>query len=206
MFRTQAQVDAWMAKYPNYRLYTQIPQPGWLYFEDTNGDGIITDADMQPLYESTNSWFAPGINLNLTYKAFSLSTNIAARFGGKIFYDGRSRAVPATNKNVLTIWKDHWSPETPDGKYPRFDDPALAKNSDFWAVNGTTVRINNMTLSYKAPVKFTSKLGISGARIILTGNNLWTLVNPLPYKDPYTSSAYDYPILRTYSVGLSVNL
>jgi len=95
-----------------------------------------------------------------------------------------------------------------EGKFPRFDDAASVRrwNSTFWAVDGTTIRINNMTLSYKVPAKVASKLGLGSARILATGNNLWTIVNPLPYKDPYTSSAYNYPTLRTISLGLSVNL
>ncbi|MNX18189.1 SusC/RagA family TonB-linked outer membrane protein [Pedobacter ghigonis] len=207
MFRTQAEVDSWMAKYPNYRLYDRVPQPGWLYYEDTNGDGVISDSDMLPIYKSTNPFLATGISLNLTYKNFALSTNINAQFGGKAFYDSRARTAPAANRNTLTIWQDRWTSENPmAGKYPRFDDPSLSKNSDFWAVDGTMIRINTMTLSYKAPTSFTNKLGIGSVRIMLTGNNLWTIVNPLPYKDPYTSSAWDYPILRTLSLGLSVNL
>lgn len=207
MFRTQAEVDAFMAQNPNYRLYNLVPQPGWLYYEDTNNDGIINDNDMVPLYKNTNPIFAPGISLNLSYKAFSLNTNIQARFGGKVFYDGRARIAPSLTRNVLDIWKDRWTVDNPQGgKYPRLDDPSLTKNSDFWAVDATMIRVNTMTLSYRAPTKLVSKLGITGARLLLTGNNLWTLVNPLKYKDPYTSSAYDYPILRTLSVGLSVNL
>lgn len=207
MFRTQDDVDAFMAKNPNYRIYTQIPQAGWLYYEDTNGDGVITDNDMIPLYDNTNSWFAGGFNLNLSYKDFSLSTNIAARFGGKVFYDSRARNAPTINRNVVSFWEDRWTQENPmQGKYPRFDDPSISKNSDFWAVDGTTIRINTMTLSYKAPTKFINKLGLGGARLMLTGNNLWTLVNPLKYKDPYSSTVYDYPVLRTVSFGLNVNL
>jgi TonB-linked SusC/RagA family outer membrane protein len=207
MFRTQGEVDAWMAKYPNYRLYDRIPQPGWLYFEDSNSDGVISDSDMLPMFDNTNSFLSSGISLNLTYKAFALNTNINARFGGKVFYDGRARIAPSATRNILTIWKDRWTPENPmDGKFPRFDDPALTRNSDFWAVDGTMIRINTMSLTYKAPTAFANRLGLKGARILLTGNNLWTIVNPLPYKDPYTSSAYDYPMLRTISLGLSVNL
>ncbi|MNR14327.1 hypothetical protein D3C85_1307980 [compost metagenome] len=162
---------------------------------------------MLPIYKSTNPFLATGISLNLTYKNFALSTNINAQFGGKAFYDSRARTAPAANRNTLTIWQDRWTSENPmAGKYPRFDDPSLSKNSDFWAVDGTMIRINTMTLSYKAPTSFTNKLGIGSVRIMLTGNNLWTIVNPLPYKDPYTSSAWDYPILRTLSLGLSVNL
>jgi TonB-linked SusC/RagA family outer membrane protein len=207
MLRTQAEVDAFMAKNPNYRSYNLVPQPGWLIYEDTNGDGVITDNDMVPLYNNTNPVFAPGITLGVTYKNFNLNTNISARFGGKVFYDSQSRTPPSTTVNVLDIWKDRWTIDNPmEGKYPRFDDPSLNRNSDFWALNGTMVRINNMTLSYKAPLGLVRKLGLSGARILLTGNNLWTLVNPFSYKDPYTSNTYDYPVLRTISAGLSVNL
>lgn len=207
MFRTQADVDAWMSKYPNYRLYDRVPQAGWLYFEDTNGDGVVSDSDMIPMYKTTNSFFSSGISLNLSYRNFALSTNINAQLGGKVFYDNRARTAPSATRNVLTIWEDRWTPENPmSGKYPRFDDPSLNKQSDFWAVDGTMIRINNMTLSYRMPQTFANRIGLSGARILLTGNNLWTIVNPLPYKDPYTSSAWDYPMLRTISLGLSVNL
>lgn len=206
MFRTQEQVDAFLAENPNYKIYGQTPQPGWLNYEDTNGDGIINDYDMAPIFEKTNPFFSSGISLDLSYKNLSLSTNIAARLGGKVFYDGRARTKPGKDTNVIDIWKDHWSVSNPDGKYPRFDDPSLSKNSDFWAVDGTMIRINNMTLSYKVPTKVAQKLGLGSARILATGNNLWTIVNPLPYKDPYTNSAYDYPTIRTISLGLSVNL
>lgn len=206
MFRSEEEVEAFRQQNPNYRVYDRVPEAGWLYYEDTNGDGVISDLDMVPLFENTNSFFASGINLNLTYKSLSLSTNINARFGGKVFYDSKARTAPSKNRNVLTMWKDHWSPENPDGKFPRFDDQSIGKNSDFWAVDGTMIRVNNMTLSYRVPTKITSRLGMSNVRVLATGNNLWTIVNPLPYKDPYTSNAYDYPMLRTISMGLSINL
>lgn len=206
MFRTQDEVDAFLSENPNFKLYGQTPQPGWLNFEDTNGDGIINDYDMVYLYDNPDPFFSTGISLGFSYKDFTLNTNIAARLGGKVFYDSRARSKPSTTTNVLSFWKDHWSLDNPDGKFPRFDDPSIVKSSDFWAVDGTTVRVNNMTLSYKLPARLAQKAGLGNAKLMITGSNLWTIVNPLPYKDPYTSSAYDYPTLRTISLGLSVNL
>ena len=221
MFRTQAEVDEFLAGNPNYKIYGQTPQPGWLKYEDTNGDGIVNDYDMGIMFGKITPFFSSGISFDLTYKNLSLRTNIAARFGGKVFYDGRARTAPSLStvtttvgstvtegkfiNNVVNIWEDHWSLDNPNGKYPRFDDPSITKNSDFWAVDGTTIRVNNMTLSYKLPAKMAQRLGLGGARLLATGDNLWTIVNPLSYKDPYTSSAYDYPTLRTISLGLSVN-
>jgi TonB-linked SusC/RagA family outer membrane protein len=205
MFRTQAEVESFISQNPNYRLYNRIPEVGWLYYEDTNGDGLITDLDMVPMFKRTNGFFASGINLNLGYKSFSLSTSINARLGGHVFYDSRARTAPSQTRNVLSIWTDRWTPDNTNGKYPRYDDPTIGKNSDFWEVDGTTIRINNMTLSYRIPANLANRIGMNSLRLLLTGNNLWTLVNPLPYKDPYTSSAYDYPMLRTISAGLSAN-
>ncbi|SER51384.1 SusC/RagA family TonB-linked outer membrane protein [Pedobacter rhizosphaerae] len=207
MLRTQAEVDAFLKANPNYNFKGNIPEVGWLIYEDTNKDGIINESDMAPLYKHPNPFLSTGININLGYKGLSLSTNIAARFGGKVFYDSRAVTSASLTTNVLTIWKDRWTPENPSqGLMPRFDDPSVGVNSTFWAVNGTMIRINNMTLSYKVPEKFAQKIGMGSLRILATGNNLWTIVNPLKYKDPYTSSAYDYPTIRTISLGLSANL
>lgn len=207
MLRSQAEVDAFLSQNPNYNFKGFVPEVGWLVYEDSNKDGIINESDMIPLYKRPNAFLATGITLSLGYKSLSLSTNLVARLGGKVFYDSRAVSSASLTSNVLTIWKDRWTPQNPSvGLLPRFDDPSVGVNSTFWAVDGTMVRINNMTLSYKVPDMFAKKLGLGGARILATGNNLWTLVNPLPYKDPYTSSAYDYPTIRTISLGLSVNL
>ncbi len=207
ILRTQAEVDQFVSENPVYNFKGNAPEVGWIVYEDTNKDGIIDESDLVPLFKHPNAFLATGINLNLSYKAFSLSTSINARLGGKEFYDSRAVSSASLTTNVLSIWKDRWTPENPtQGRLPRYDDPSIGVNSTFWAVNGTMIRINNMTLSYKLSDKLSRGLGLGGARILATGNNLWTIVNPLKYKDPYTSSAYNYPTIRTISLGLSVNL
>lgn len=207
MLRTQEEVDQFILQNPAYNFKGAVPEVGWLIYEDSNKDGIINESDLTPLYKHPNAFLSTGINLNLSYKALSLSTNINARFGGKVFYDSRAVTAASLSNNVLTLWRDRWTPENPmQGKLPRYDDPSIGVNSTFWAVDGTMIRINNMTLSYKLSDRLARTLGLGGARILATGNNLWTIINPLKYKDPYTSSAYDYPTIRTISLGLSVNL
>ncbi|WEK17711.1 MAG: TonB-dependent receptor [Candidatus Pedobacter colombiensis] len=207
MFRTQAQLDAFMNENPTYTINNKVPQVGWLYYEDTNGDGKITEKDQVPMFNSTNS-FGVGFNVGISYKTLSLNTNFVTRFGGKEFYDSKSKAPASKTVNVPAYWKDHWTPENPDAKFPRFDDAGIGAgwNSDFWAVSGTMIRINSMTLTYKMPKNILSRIGIADSRLVLTGNNLWTIINPLKYKDPYSSTIYDYPTLRTVSLGLNVSL
>ena len=66
------------------------------------------------------------------------------------------------------------------------------------------IRINDMTLSYAAPKNVANFIGLNSIRLVVTGNNLWVLKNPLKYKDPYSSYIYDYPTVRTLSAGLNL--
>jgi hypothetical protein len=143
----------------------------------------------------------PAFNLALATKA----GNIGASIGGKKFYDSKARKSVATDlKNVPSYWANSWTPDNQNAKFPRYDDPYIGVESDYWAVNGTTIRVNDMQISYAAPKNIVRYIGLSNVRFILTGNNLWVIKNPLPYKDPYQSYIYDYPTIRTISAGLNL--
>jgi len=206
VFRTQQQLDDFMAKNPNYLINNVSPQLGWMYFEDVNGDGVITERDKVPLFKRTDATFGLSTQLGLSYKSIQVKINIAGRFGGKEFIDSKAREAAGTNSNLPAFMNDRWTPENPNGKYPRFDSQFFNQDSDFWAVDGTMIRVNDMTVSYSLPGTWMSRIGMSDASLLLTGNNLWVLKNPLPYKDPYQSYIFDYPTIRTISVGLRLGL
>jgi TonB-linked SusC/RagA family outer membrane protein len=207
ILRTQADVDAILAKNPNYLIGGVKPQVGFMDFEDINGDGQITEAgDATLMFDKTTSVVGFGITFGVTYKTFRLSTNMNLAIGGKRFYDSDARTAPTTVRNAPKFWADHWSPENPNGKFPRADAPLATANSTFWAVPGTQSRINNMVLSYQIPKTLSAKIGIPDLRFMITGTNLWNIVNPLKYKDPYTSNFGFYPTLRTISFGVNANL
>lgn len=206
ILRTQAEVDAVLAKNPNYLIGGQKPQVGFMDFEDINGDGKIDDFDIAPMYDRTTPLIGFGISFSVTYKTFKLQTNMNLSIGGKRFFDSEARKVPTTTQNAPAFWADHWTPDNPNGKYPRADAPLARENSTFWAVNGTQSRINNMVLSYQIPKRLSDKLKIPDLRFMITGTNLWSLINPLKYKDPYTSNYASYPTLRTISFGVNASL
>lgn len=206
IFKTQEQLDAFMTENPNYLINNVSPQVGWLQFEDVNGDGVITERDKVTMFKRIDAKFGMNLQLGLTYKSFQFRTNIVGRFGGKEFYDSKAREAASANSNLPAFMNDRWTPENPNGFYPRFDAQNFNQDADFWAVDGTMIRVNDMTISYGIPKQILSRIGMSDARILLTGNNLWVLKNPLPYKDPYQSYIFDYPTIRTISVGLSLGL
>lgn len=206
ILRTQAEVDALLAKNPNYLIGGAKPQVGFMDFEDINGDGQINDLDITTMFDRTTALVGFGFTFGVTYKEFKLQTNMNLSIGGKRFFDSEARKVPTTTQNAPAFWADHWTPENPNGKYPRADAPLARENSTFWAVNGTQSRINNMVLSYQMPKRIAAKLRIPDLRIMITGNNLWSIINPLKYKDPYTSNYASYPTLRTISFGINASL
>ena len=206
IIRTQTEVDAILANNPNYTIGGTRPQVGFMDFKDINGDGKIDDNDITLMYDRTASIIGFGITIGVTYKDFKLQTNLNLSIGGKKFYDTEAKKVPTTNQNAPAFWDDHWTPANPGAKYPRADAPLAKENSTFWAVNGTQSRINNMVLSYTLPKRISAKYKIPDCRLMLTGTNLWSIINPLKYKDPYTGNFASYPTLRTLSVGLNVSL
>ncbi len=207
IIKTQAEVDAILAANPNYLIGGQKPQVGFMNYKDVNNDGIINDSDITLMYpRGTASALGMGFTFGLSYKTFKLSTNMNLSIGGKEFVDGDARKVPTITASGADFWKDHWTPENPNAKYPRFDSPLFKENSTFWAVSGTTARVNNMTLSFSIPKSITQKAGISDVRGVLTGNNLWDIINPYDYKDSRTGNFASYPTLRTFSLGLNIGL
>ena len=206
IIRTQAELEALLAKNPNYTIGNAKPQVGFMNYQDVNGDGKIDDNDITLMFDKTTPFASGGITLGVTFKEFKFQTNLNLSIGGKRFYDSEAMKVPTTTQNAPSFWADHWMPDNPDAKYPRADAPLAKERSTFWAVNGTQSRINNMVLSYSLPNRLVTKYKIPAARIMLTGTNLWNIVNPLDYKDPYTGDYATYPTLRTISVGLNISL
>jgi len=206
ILRTQAEVDAILAKNPNYLIGGQKPQVGFMDFEDINGDGQINDLDITTMFDKTTPVASFGITLGATYKEFKLQMNMNLRIGGKVAYDSEARKVPTTTQNAPAFWADHWTPTNPNGKFPRADAPLAREYSTFWALNGTQSRINNAVLSYQMPKRIAAKLKIPDLRIMVTGTNLFNIINPFKYKDPYTSNFANYPTLRTISLGVNASL
>lgn len=206
ILRTQADVDALLKQNPNYLIGGAKPQVGFMDFEDVNGDGRIDDRDITTMYDRFSAITQFGLTFGATYKTFKLQMNMNLRVGGKTTYDSEARKVPTTTQNAPAFWADNWTPENPDAKFPRADAPLARENSTFWVVDGTQSRINNMVLSYSIPKELASKWRIPEFRAFLTGTNLWNIINPLDYKDPYNSNFAQYPTLRSISLGLNITL
>ena len=226
MLRTQADVDALLAKYPTYTIEGTAPKPGMLYYQDVRGlkvinpdgtitygapDGKITEEDKEWLVPKKDNHYGFGLNFSTTYKRLSFSFVLGGSFGGKATVESTARgwntsAQVTAITNVPQFLVDHWTPENPNATYgsPYYRGQNQLE-SDFWFVNGFTMAMRNANVSYDLPQSLTRKLGMTTARIYLVAVNPLNLYNPYSYKT-YSGSYDAYPVLRSFSLGLNIGL
>lgn len=204
--RTQQEVDAWYKTHPGWTINGDSLRPGYLNFEDINGDGKITDVDQTRIADRSSSLFGMGFNLGCSWKGFRVSTNISLSVGGYTTWRKADVAPPTKDVSALVMWRDSWTAANPNAALPAIYAPYVSETSSFWLRNATAMRVNNLQFSYSLPGTLTGKWKIPECRVFITGNNLWAIINPTPYKDPASNTASDYPILRTWTFGLNLNL
>jgi TonB-linked SusC/RagA family outer membrane protein len=196
----------------NVKILGATPQAGMINYEDLNGDGIIsTDfLDQKYLSKKQSNHNSLGFNWGVTYKSLSLNVTSGMSWGGQGNIPGSDingfNGKSDINANKAVFWSDHWTPQTPDARFPSpFWTANYGVTSDFWFVNSFSANIQNANLSYTLPSKWTKVVGVASARFYAVCTNVLSLYNPYP--DHYkvgTASLYTYPTIRTISLGLNV--
>lgn len=204
IFKTKEEVDAFLVKHPGWTIDGQVPTMGFMNFEDRDGDGKITSNDKGRIGNRSGSIWGAGFNIGLGWKGIKLGVNTSLSVGGKRLYDNSARRPPTENQSGLAIWKDSWSPENPNAKYPVINAPYASEASSLWITNGTLMRINNMQLSYNLPTTLSSKFKIPEFRAFIVATNVGDIINNQPYKSSFTNVAVDYPALRTFTFGVNM--
>jgi TonB-linked SusC/RagA family outer membrane protein len=92
---------------------------------------------------------------------------------------------------------------------PKFEYGSSRVNSSRWLMPTDYLRLKNLTLGFSIPKKYTSKVGISKARVYFSGANLLTWKSKDLYVDPEMPvdglCTFETPALRTYTFGLELN-
>lgn len=217
MFRTQTDVDNYVAKHPGYTILGNAPKPGMLYYEDVRGplsngkyaapDGKITTDDFQYLSSKQSNHYQMGFNWGVNYKTLSLNVLMNLGFGGYGQLDNSARKPATATSNRPVFWADHWTPTNTNASMPDpFWSATYDQPSDFWKISSTTFNVTNLNLSYTLPAEWVKKAGMTGARLYIVATNPFSLYNPYSYRSPLSSSYDVYPTLKSYSLGLNITL
>lgn len=229
-FRTQAEVDSYLAAHPGYKINGTVPKPGMLYYEDIRGqknpaapggyngpDGIIDANDQTYLTSRQNNHFSGGFNFGGSYKNFTLQVVTSLGWGGMGAYESEalspfkaySNATQIANRPILWTPGNYWTYSNPDAALP--SPYWISKNSgsndltsDFWFKSSFQFRMTNLNLSYALPKSIVSKLGVSSIRAYVNCVNPLNFYNPYSYRDNGVGTYETYPLVKSYTFGLNV--
>ena len=215
IFRDQAEVDAHINAdgdpiQPNAK-------PGWIRYEDVNGDGSI-DGDDRIIVENSSRMpkYTFGFDINLGYKGWALDANFQGIAGIKYYQTGNI-AFPFNNgANATRDWMtDAWTPENRDARLPMVMESNRAevsdnfRESDFWLKDGSYLRLKNIQLSYSLPPRWLDQVGIKNLTVFVNAQNWLTFTKDGPHHiDIETAtdkvSLYHYPMMKTASTGVNI--
>lgn len=194
------------------------PKPGDIKYADISGpagipDGKV-DASDRAIIGNSFPRYEYSINMNLSYKHFELNL-FGQGVGKRSNYLSGTGAVPFASgdfaASLLEIHKDYWTESNPNAAFPRLLPAGSGGNnfvtSTHWIKSASYFRIKNVNLAYNLPDKWFKSVGVIGVRIYVSGQNLFTISKAWKGFDPEidNANAEFYPLMKTYTAGLSVN-
>lgn len=220
------QITSWDNLYYNPVYIGRGSILGDYQYADWNGDGWISDLDVHPL--ATNGQVPLinfGVTMNAQWKGFDL--NMLWQGASKKFAIAREFLYQPlwANTNAISDFMDRWHPVDPtaDPYNPatewasgEFGYTGTSPNasSDFNIQNASYVRLKTLEIGYTLPAKLLKQINLKNIRVYVNAYNLLTLTK-LRYMDPefYTNNTsssgltnlgYNYPINKTFSIGVNV--
>lgn len=118
-----------------------------------------------------------GFGTTLRFYGVDITAQFSYQLGGK-YYDGvyqqlmhtQSSPGSAMHKDMLNAW----SPTNTSSNIPRLDgDTQVAQSAvDRFYVSSDYLSVNNITIGYTFPKKWTEKIKLAGLRVYVSGDNL----------------------------------
>lgn len=205
--------------------------PGDIKFKDLNGDGVINDGDNtvanpgdKKVIGNTTPRYTYGISLGAQWKSFFFSSFFQG-VAKMDWYPGSENGLfwgqynRPYNKIPKSMQDKIWSESNPDAYFPRYrgyvaqNGSGELQSQSKYIQNVAYIRLKNLQVGYNLPVNLVKKVGLSAARVVLSGENIFTY-SPL-YKitrdidvesignSEGGGNGNNYPQLKSYSIGFT---
>ncbi|KQC31810.1 TonB-dependent receptor [Flagellimonas eckloniae] len=192
---------------------------GWragdIQFRDLNGDGEISpgintldDPGDRRIIGNTTPRYTYGINTGISYKGFSIDAFFQG-VGKRDYYPGNQNWTwffPWRSYNGDESWLTNtWTPDNPNAYFPEIQTDAKNYTEQTrFLQNAAYIRLKNLNVGYAFPTSITDKIGLSSFRLYVAGQNVWEYSKIRKPLDPeyIFDNSIDFPLLRTYSVGM----
>lgn len=200
----------------DFTIFGYKPMPGMLMYKDIRGplgtdtpDGKVDVNDQTPLSFNGSPRISYGVDFSLSWKGIQLST-IFSGFGRyDVMLPSGFTGVRAVGiyQNNLKIWEDSWRPDNTQASLPHagYGDQGVFQPSTFWMRKGDYLRLKNVMISYALPNRLLSNSVFNEVKAYFSGENLF-LWDHIKIYDPELGGVLAYPLMKTFTFGLSVSL
>ena len=181
-----------------------------------NEEGLLTENAQEARRINAGSpepLWTGGFNTDLSWRGISLSVQLEARYGNKIYNNDRQLFESDGSMSDQNIWKgalNYWKQPGDTNVLPKpvYNNSSSSDQiSTRYLEDGSYLRIKDVTLAYNLPSRWTKKALMSGVRIYASALNLYTFHN-MNYWDPEHGTSgvtiISYPMTRSMIVGVDI--
>ena len=176
---------------------------GDVKYVDLDGNGKIDSGDLTYL-GNIKPRYVYNIGVNLKYKNWDV----------ELLFDGVGKKLVNLNTDLAAPVNfarfegqtDYWTPENRDSMWPRvyFGDSWNWWISDRTLHDASYFSMKNFQLGYTLPKNILNKIFVENLRLYVNVRNPFIIDNYVEYLDPRLNSYNNYPVLRSYTVGLNL--
>ncbi|MFA5329811.1 MAG: TonB-dependent receptor [Prolixibacteraceae bacterium] len=196
-------------------LYGGTWNPGDVKYVNLNDDDVIdwgnntlSDHGDKKIIGNNTPRYQYGLQTNASWKGFDLSLFFQGAAKRDLWTnDGRFFGIGSEWDVPMKAALDYWTEDNKGAFLPR---PYIngghgnREASTLYLQNGAYLRLKQISLGYTLPERWTKKAALSKARIYFTGQNVMTLTKLSELYDPESLNIMNYPVPKSYSVGLNL--
>lgn len=198
------------------------PNPGdYLYkHADENGDiwsssNTADDSGSKRVIGNQSYRYVYGINADVSWKSFGLSVLLQG-VGKRQVWMKNNTLIPYSVDYHVGLYDyqlDYWTPENPQGHYPRiyqkgaYNTAANTLVNDRLLMDASYLDIKSIVFSYDLPKTLISKVKLNKVTVFVSGENLWSFNHYPKGVHPDSKNRGEgatYPVMRMFTGGLNV--
>ncbi len=214
LFRNQAEIDN------SPQANTGI-MPGDIRYRDINNDGVIDIEDAVHIGFPETPRMIYGFSGFINYKNWEFSFSFQGS-GKRGFFLNPSSLSPFVDDHAMLkeIYESHWTEKNTENKpfWPRLSVLNITEynKQEDWANNETDerkstyfmrecrfLRCTALELAYNVPKSLTEKMHMQNVKFFLRANNPFLISNFKIWDVELGENGFNYPIQKTFAVGLN---
>lgn len=216
LFRDQAEID-------NSPQANTGVMPGDIRYRDVNGDGVIDIEDAVHIGFPETPRMVYGFSGFINYK--NLEFNFSFQGSGKRgFFINPKALSPFVNDRAMLkeIYESHWTEKNMDNRpfWPRLSvqDITEYNKQENWDANMTDdrrstyfmrecrfLRCTSLELAYNLPSSVRQKMHMQNVKFFARVNNPFLISNFKLWDVELGGNGFNYPIQRTYALGVNIS-